>query len=97
MFLTTRGSWGSDILNWAIGLPLFSAAVLLRIRSQQYLRYRLRDSTDLAMSGPYAHVRNPVYIANITGLAALCILCALYWMVPIAVAWAFWCISLRVL
>lgn len=88
MFLTTRGSWGSDTLNWAIGLPLFSAAILLRIRSQQYLRYRLRDRTDLAMSGPYAYVRNPVYIANITGLAALCILCALYWMVPIAVAWA---------
>lgn len=88
MFLTTRGNSGSDILNWAIGLPLFTAALLLRIRSQQYLRYRLRDRTDLAMAGPYAHVRNPVYIANITGLAALCVLCALYWMVPIAVAWA---------
>jgi protein-S-isoprenylcysteine O-methyltransferase Ste14 len=88
MFFTIRGNWGSDALNWAVGLPLFAAAFLLRIRSQQYLRYRLRDRSDLATSGPYAYVRNPVYIANMTGLGALCILCAVYWMAPIAVAWA---------
>lgn len=88
MFFVTRKNWGNDALNWAIGLPLFAAAVLLRIRSQQYLKYRLRDHSALTTAGPYAYVRNPVYIANIMGLGALCILCNLYWMAPIAVGWA---------
>ncbi len=88
MFFTTWGRRGSAALNWAIGLTLFGAAWALRIRSQQYLRYRLREDGGLATSGPYAYVRNPVYIANITGLGALCIMCGLYWMTPIAVAWA---------
>lgn len=86
MFFTIRGNWGSNVLNCAIGLPLFAFAVLLRIRSQQYLQYRLQNRSHLATAGPYAYVRNPVYIANMMGLGALCILCAVYWMAPIVVA-----------
>lgn len=88
MFFTTWGRSSSTAVNWTIGLVLFGAAWALRIRSQQYLRYRLKEDGGLATTGPYAYVRNPVYIANITGLGALCILCGLYWMAPIAVVWA---------
>jgi protein-S-isoprenylcysteine O-methyltransferase Ste14 len=88
MFFTTRWESADVPLNWVIGLTLFGAGFALRVRSQQYLRYRLRDEGELATAGPYAYVRNPVYIGNTLGLAGLCILCRLYWMAPIAAAWA---------
>jgi protein-S-isoprenylcysteine O-methyltransferase Ste14 len=88
MFFTTCWESADALATWTIGLALFGAGFGLRVRSQQYLRYRLRDEGGLATAGPYAYVRNPVYIANITGLAGLCILCRLFWMAPIAAAWA---------
>jgi protein-S-isoprenylcysteine O-methyltransferase Ste14 len=89
MFFTTYGEANNGVALWVIGLLLFGAGIALRIRSQQYLRYRLADDTSLAVAGPYTYtyMRNPVYVANTIGLAGLCILCRLYWMTPIAVVW----------
>ena len=87
MFFTTRGEGGRGLMNWPIGLLLFGAEWGLRIRSQQYLQYRLAREKGLAMAGPYSYLRNPVYVANITGLTGLCVLCNLYWMALVAVLW----------
>ena len=88
MFFSTRWEAADMLWNWVIGLVVFGAGFAIRVRSQQYLRYRLRDEGALATAGPYAWVRNPVYIGNTSGLVGLCIMCRLYWMVPIAAAWA---------
>lgn len=87
MFFITRGEGASSLMNWSIGLLLFGAGWALRVRSQQYLQYRLAGEKGLAMAGPYSYLRNPVYVANITGLAGLCILCNLYWMGLVVLLW----------
>jgi protein-S-isoprenylcysteine O-methyltransferase Ste14 len=53
-------------------------------------RYRLPEAErGLATSGPYAFMRNPVYIANMLMFAGLCVLCELPWAIPLVCAWAF--------
>jgi len=88
LLLCTRWEHERDLEAWLVGLPIFMAGVGLRVWAQTHLRYRLRDGHALATSGPYAYMRNPVYIANMLLLAALAVLCELPWMVPITVAYA---------
>lgn len=73
---------------WGIGLPVFLAGVALRVWSQRHLCYRLKTAPRLAVTGPYAHVRNPVYIGNTLILAGLAVTCELAWAVPLVVLWA---------
>ncbi len=88
MFFVQYGEKGTYLAAWAFGFPLFVIAVGLRVQSQRYLRYRLRGDGGLATDGPYRYMRNPVYVGNSLGLAALCIMCRLYWLAPLAAAWA---------
>jgi hypothetical protein len=39
----------------------------------------------LTTTGPYAYVRNPLYIANTIMLAATCMLAELFWFVPVQI------------
>jgi protein-S-isoprenylcysteine O-methyltransferase Ste14 len=89
--------WEHDVAVCALGMPLFSAGLALRIWSQMYLRYRVDGERALARSGPYGWVRNPVYLANILMFAALCILCELPWAIPLVCGWslAVYCLSIR--
>jgi protein-S-isoprenylcysteine O-methyltransferase Ste14 len=81
--------WENDVANWAIGLPLFAAGFALRVWSQEHLHYRLPEGKGMAATGPYAYVRNPVYLANMALLASLCIPSEVYWMIPVVLIWAF--------
>lgn len=88
MLLTTHPEWEHDLGVWAIGLSLFLTGLALRIWSQRHLQYRIHpEGAELATAGPYAHVRNPVYLGNIALLVALTVLCELCWMVPITLLW----------
>lgn len=86
--LCTRGEYENDLVLWPLGLLIYLPGVVVRVWSQSHLKYRLSGARALAMDGPYAHVRNPVYLANIAILAGLTVLCELLWMVPFVVAWA---------
>lgn len=83
-----RWEWEDDAIIWSIGLLMFCAAIVLRVWSQKKLRYRLPGNRELATSGPYAHLRNPVYIGNLGIFASLCLLCELPWAVPPVCMWA---------
>jgi len=74
-----------DWLQLTWGLAFFLAGWALRIWAQMHLRYRLPIKTILTTTGPYAHVRNPIYIANTLILVGICILEELIWLVPVVI------------
>jgi protein-S-isoprenylcysteine O-methyltransferase Ste14 len=91
VFLFDRLELERECLNWAAGLVIFGLGLSVRLWAQRHLRYRLEGETQLAVTGPYVFLRNPVYVGNMLLLAAVCCLCELPWMVPIVVGWA-WCV-----
>jgi protein-S-isoprenylcysteine O-methyltransferase Ste14 len=88
LFCWRTQEWEFELGNWILGGLAFLSGILVRVVSQRYLNYRLRQDRALAIDGPYAWVRNPVYIGNILIIAGLCLLCELPWMVPPACLWA---------
>ena len=72
---------------FVVGGALFALGVAVRTWAQVHLRYRLSASTGLTVTGPYASVRNPIYIANTLMLAAMCLMSELVWFVPLMVLW----------
>ncbi len=83
-----RASWGEvekEILVWGIGGVTFALGLALRIWAQTYLHYRLKAKTALTTGGPYAIVRNPIYVANTVMMAGACMLAEMFWFVPIQV------------
>lgn len=78
----------NELAVWGVGLPIFAAGVVLRIWAQRHLCYRLKAERRLSVTGPYAHVRNPVYIGNTLILVGLAMTCELFWMALPTVLWA---------
>jgi protein-S-isoprenylcysteine O-methyltransferase Ste14 len=54
----------NDVLLWPLGLVLFLAGWAVRIWAQQHVGCRPKSARALATSGPYAVVRNPLYLGN---------------------------------
>lgn len=87
MLATFIGETERDALVWPMGLVIFAIGVLIRIWAQMHLHYRLRIRKRLTTTGPYAYVRNPIYIANTTMLLGLTILSELLWFLPVMFVW----------
>jgi protein-S-isoprenylcysteine O-methyltransferase Ste14 len=83
--LCTRHECENALLVWGLGGLTFAWGLALRLWSQMHLHYRIRVKKMLTVTGPYAYVRNPIYIANTTMFAAICMLAELFWFVPILV------------
>ena len=88
LFFWQRWEWEYMSGVWSVGLLLLLSGTGLRVWSQRYLKYRLREERALATGGPYATMRNPVYVGNVLILAGLCVLCELPWMIPLVCGWA---------
>lgn len=86
-FFCYRGEIENDTVTWAVGGPMFLAAVALRVWAQCHLGYRLRVHKILTVTGPYRHTRNPIYVANIAMIAALVWLSELPWLVVPTLIW----------
>ena len=79
-------SWsevGHKLVVFGVGVGIFITGLLLRIWSQVHLHYRLKVKKILTTTGPYAYVRNPVYIANTIMLVAVVIMSELIWFAPV--------------
>ncbi len=82
--------WGEvnwKYIAWPLGLAVFFLGVAVRVWAQMHLHYRLRVHKTLTDTGPYAYVRNPIYIANTVMLLGLAIFTGLIWFTPIVLAW----------
>ncbi|HDZ77225.1 MAG TPA: isoprenylcysteine carboxylmethyltransferase family protein, partial [Candidatus Omnitrophica bacterium] len=83
-----------------LGLSLIFAGAWLRLWSIRYSGYRVRGKkfeAGLAISGPYSHVRNPLYIGNILMLMGMSFLSELLWLTPIVVVFSLFsytCVSI---
>jgi len=87
LVLVTLRETEMDRVVWPVGLVVFFAGVLLRVWAQMHLHYRLRVRKQLTTTGPYAFVRNPIYIANTTMLLGLTVVSELLWFLPVMLAW----------
>jgi protein-S-isoprenylcysteine O-methyltransferase Ste14 len=76
-----------DWLLWPLGVALFSAGLMLRFWAQEHLHYRIRIPMKFIRSGPYAIVRNPIYIGNSLICLGLTVTSELLWMVPVVLIW----------
>ena len=80
-----------DYLIWPLGISLVLTGVFLRIWAQQHLHYRLKVRKCLTITGPYALVRNPIYVGNILICLGAIITSELLWLAPITL---FYCFSI---
>lgn len=87
LLVTFVGETEWDSLIWPIGLAFSGLGVLLRVWAQMHLHYRLRISKTLTTTGPYAYLRNPIYVANTTMLLGLTVMSELLWFLPLMLVW----------
>lgn len=89
VLLCAKWEWEYSPGVWGLGLLLFVAGLGLRCWAQRHFKYRLRTGAErhLAVTGPFAYCRNPVYIGNLLLLTGVTALCELIWAVPLVVLW----------
>jgi protein-S-isoprenylcysteine O-methyltransferase Ste14 len=79
--------YGNALVAWMVGGALCLVGWALRIWAQEHVGYRLRVRKVLTSCGPYAYVRNPIYLGNILmGLGAV-VASEVLWMLPITLLW----------
>lgn len=72
---------------WAVGMSIFFLGLLGRIWAQEHLHFRLKMPVTLTTTGPYAIVRNPIYIFNTLICAGLTVLSGNVWLVIATIVW----------
>jgi protein-S-isoprenylcysteine O-methyltransferase Ste14 len=88
MFLSTRWELENDVVIWPLAIGLCVLGVALRSWANCHCWYAQRRPMGLITSGPYACVRNPLYIGNLLILTGAAVASELLWLVPAASAWA---------
>jgi protein-S-isoprenylcysteine O-methyltransferase Ste14 len=82
MALCTWNEIEYDALVFGLGGIVFGAGVCLRVWSQMHIHHRLGVHKILTTTGPYAYIRNPLYVANTLMLTGAVFLSELFWFVP---------------
>jgi len=83
MALCTWKEVENHVAIFSLGGVAFGAGLCLRIYSQLHLHYRLRVRKILTSTGPYAYIRNPLYVANTLLLIGAAFLSELFWFAPL--------------
>jgi protein-S-isoprenylcysteine O-methyltransferase Ste14 len=81
------GEYENNFVIWPLGMLLFLAGWALRMWTQKHLGYRLKIKRSITTSGPYALVRNPIYIANTLVILGTVVMCEVLWMIPVTLLW----------
>lgn len=87
--LCPKSAWELGPVLHTVGLLLFSVGLVVRCWAQRHFKYRLRSRGEhhLAVTGPFAYCRNPVYVGNLLLLTGVTTLCELIWAVPLVLLW----------
>lgn len=83
MALSTWKEVEKNVVVWSLGGAVFGAGLCLRIYSQMHLHHRLRIRKILTTTGPYAYIRNSLYVANTLLLTGAAFMSELLWFVPL--------------
>jgi protein-S-isoprenylcysteine O-methyltransferase Ste14 len=89
-----RQKYEQDGLVWPLGLLLFLGGWAMRVWAQQHVCYRLKTTKALNTAGPYAAVRNPIYLGDTLLVLGLVVLSELVWLVPLT---GLWCLEVYAL
>ena len=77
----------NDYLIWPIGIVTFLLGVFIRMWAQEHIHYRLNLKGHLTTTGPYAFLRNPIYVGNTLICVSATILSEILWLVPVTIIW----------
>ncbi|HXH07104.1 MAG TPA: isoprenylcysteine carboxylmethyltransferase family protein [Vicinamibacterales bacterium] len=88
MLVSTRWETEADGVIWPIAIALCALGVALRSWASCHCWYAQGRPMTLTSSGPYAYVRNPLYVANILIITSAAVASELEWLVPAALLWA---------
>ncbi len=87
--VSQRWEWDKDSVLWPIAIVLCVVGIAVRSWAACYCRYGQGEKKTLAVTGPYALVRNPLYWGNILVLAGAIVASELAWLLLVAMPWAF--------
>jgi protein-S-isoprenylcysteine O-methyltransferase Ste14 len=93
MVISFYGETERDHVIWPLGISIVLFGVGVRIWSTKHVGRRIlsmkKKGKVLVRSGPYAIVRNPLYVGNILIATGLSILSELIWLVPFLILYFF--------
>lgn len=87
-FVSRRWEWENEWGVWSIAIVLCLSGIALRGWASTHCYYAGSRRRRLACTGPYALVRNPLYLGNIFIIAGATSASELIWFLPISVLWA---------
>ena len=85
--------WENHTILWPLGMSVILLGFLIRLWATKHIGRRMpwmkKKGKKLIKTGPYAMVRNPLYIGNIIIAAGLSLLSELIWVVPLIILYFF--------
>lgn len=85
--VSTRWAWGNAAGAWLLAVALVLFGVLIRAWGVCHNSYAQRRNKTLAVTGPYAYVRNPLYLGNLLIIVGATAASRLIWLLPLVAAW----------
>ena len=85
--------WENHTILWPLGISVMMLGFLIRLWATKHIGRRMpwmkKKGKKLIKTGPYAIVRNPLYIGNIIIATGLSLLSELIWIVPLIILYFF--------
>ena len=84
-----HGRWSNGVMIWTAAVGLCVAGMAVRAWARCHHNRKLRAQKCLARTGPYAYIRNPLYVGSILIIVGATVASRLVWLVPVSLVWSF--------
>ena len=85
---STMGEWNNDLVIWPLAMMFVCAGITIRAWASCHCTYGRSGSVPLARTGPYASLRNPLYVGNIFILTGTAFASRILRLVPVSMIWS---------